>query len=79
MYRLLSFCIRLLTSWCHDRPNTKANGDDVSVYRRDTIANMEQISLTQGRMILIALLSGGDYSKVLSTVMSLETLYSYVL
>jgi hypothetical protein len=50
-------------------PNVKEDGDNVTIYTAHSIANNPAIGLTEGGMVLIALLIGGDYSTV-STFLS---------
>jgi hypothetical protein len=38
-----------------------AASDEVTVYKAESIAETAEISLSRGGMVLIALLSGGDY------------------
>ena len=42
----------------------KEDGDNVTIYSAHSIANNPGIGLTEGGMVLIALLVGGDYSMV---------------
>jgi Holliday junction resolvase YEN1 len=44
--------------------DSKKNGDEVVVYTAQAIATNEAVLLHRGGMILIALLSGGDYDEV---------------
>jgi holliday junction resolvase GEN1/YEN1 len=47
-----------------DSPDVKKDGDNVNIYTLDAIQNTPGVSLTRGGMMLIALLSGGDYNEV---------------
>jgi Holliday junction resolvase YEN1 len=47
-----------------DSPDAKRDGDNVKVYTSEAIQNTPGVSLTRGGMMLIALLSGGDYDEV---------------
>jgi hypothetical protein len=46
-------------------PSKAKDGDMVSVYSVDPIAQNPTVSLSVPRMVLIAILSGGDYDKVM--------------
>ena len=55
----------LLTDICLiDSPDVKRDGDNVKVYTSEAVQNTPGVSLTRGGMMLIALLSGGDYDEV---------------
>lgn len=45
-------------------PNVKLDGDNVTIYTAHLIAKNPAVALTEGGMLLLALLVGGDYSKV---------------
>ena len=47
-----------------DSPNVKKDKDRVQLYTADAVARHGDVSLTAGGMVLVAVLSGGDYSKV---------------
>ena len=42
----------------------KVDGDNVTICTAQSIANTLALELTEGGMLLVALLVGGDYSKV---------------
>jgi holliday junction resolvase YEN1 len=45
-------------------PNMKTDGDMVAIYTAKSISEHSDVSLTEGGMILFALLAGGDYDQV---------------
>lgn len=52
--------------------NGKVSAHHVMVYTADDIWSHPEVRLTQGGMILIALLAGGDYNKVRRTRLYLD-------
>jgi hypothetical protein len=52
-------------------PDYKKDGDHIMIYALQAIAGTVDISLQWGGMILIALLSGGNYNKVSSAIIDL--------
>lgn len=49
---------------CVIRPQKKTDGNSVKIYSLENIFITPSVSLTQGGLLLVALLSGGDYDKV---------------
>src|ERR1700675_3374015 len=45
-------------------PNTKSDGDVVTAFRSEDILSTPGVGLDRGGLILIAILSGGDYDPV---------------